>query len=161
VNYSNTEHLRLHGGGGTAQDTITINGTGGPNAFTATLDATVIAGLDLDGNAANDRHDFSVQVDGGTAIHGYELGQNAGPTNVSDLQLRGLGGDDTFAVSHFTGAVLDQIVLDGGPPSASDEVQISGTAAADTICYTANVWPRSSRSPAISWSMSSRRLSTH
>ncbi|MGE0755391.1 MAG: beta strand repeat-containing protein, partial [Pirellulaceae bacterium] len=108
INYSATETIAIQGGGGTGQDTLTLNGTGGPDAFTLT----------------------------GTGAGAGTTRTNAGPTitfagfgsTSSDLELNGQGGDDSFAITQVSNWAMDQIRVNGGSPAASDKLVIQGAA---------------------------------
>ncbi|MEX0675655.1 MAG: ELWxxDGT repeat protein [Pirellulales bacterium] len=51
--------------------------------------------------------------------------------DVVDLRLNGLGGDDTFNI--YAPQPYDEILVDGGAPSASDDLNLIGTAGAETL----------------------------
>ncbi|MFO0943474.1 MAG: dockerin type I domain-containing protein [Pirellulales bacterium] len=53
-------------------------------------------------------------------------------TNIFSLEARGLDGDDQFNVTGTLAAIAGGLVIDGGNPSASDSVNLSGAIAAVT-----------------------------
>ena len=118
VSFKNVEGVNLELGGGAAADVLTMQGTGGNNAFT------------LVGTGASSG---TARVDAGPLLTFTGLG-SAG----SDINLVGLGGDDLFSVTHFANWQVDDVNIDGGAPSASDAFQLSGTGGIDGFNYTAN-----------------------
>jgi hypothetical protein len=92
-------------GGGGSSDTLVYNGT--PAADKFTVAATTINGFAAEAITLNN-----------------QIAVNAPGTDVSNLRLNGLGGDDTFGLAG--GLPYASTVLDGGEPSASDIVSLSG-----------------------------------
>ncbi len=50
-------------------------------------------------------------------------------TNIFSLEARGLDGDDQFSVVGTLAAIAGGVVIDGGNPSASDVINLSGAVA--------------------------------
>ncbi len=93
---------------GTGADTLAVNGTHGNDHITANNDTVWV----------NDR-------------------APVGFSGFATLSLNGLNGDDTLSVSPATFApAVTAIFVDGGQPTASDELIVNGTAGNDTIFFT-------------------------
>ncbi len=118
TSFTGIEDITLDGGGGVGTDVVILNGTGADNAFT-------LAGTAALAGAA--------RVDAGPNITFTALGSLS-----SDITLNGLGGSDTFAVAHFADWQIDDVNVNGGPPSASDLFSLVGTGGADDFDYTPN-----------------------
>ena len=93
INFTTTEGISIDGGGGAGIDTLSLNGTGANNAFTLTGTAA-LAG--------------TAKVDAGPNISFANIGSGG-----SDINLNGLGGDDTFAVTTVASWGIDDVNIDG------------------------------------------------
>jgi len=107
INFVNTEEVDIDGGGGTGTDTFTVNGTDGGDTFV----------LDADGVL-----DGTLEISFGPSVEFDDFGDTS-----SDVTLNGEGGDDSYTViADVADWGLDDVTLDGGAPSASDSVSITG-----------------------------------
>ncbi|MFO0904332.1 MAG: dockerin type I domain-containing protein [Pirellulales bacterium] len=108
VSYDRIEGISITGDG---TGTATINGTNADN------DITII------GTAANA---FTASVDGGPAVLF---------TDMADVVVNALAGDDDVDVTVGLLAI-NSITINGGDPTASDELLINGTAGGDAVVFT-------------------------
>ncbi|MEZ6114401.1 MAG: hypothetical protein R3C99_25830, partial [Pirellulaceae bacterium] len=121
VNFTGSEQLEIDGDtpaavGGTGDDVLNLNGTGGADSFTVNGTGTLVG---------------VAQVNGGPDIRFRHFGSTS-----SDINLNGGDGDDQFVVSHPTNWQIGNVNVNGGLPTASDSFQLSISGADDTLAYT-------------------------
>ena len=117
ISYSGIEHIAINGGGGTGNDSITLNGTGANDVFTATAGGV--------GGTTG-----TAQVDAGPAITFTALGSSAGTSLTLN---QGGGGSDVFALTQAAAGNIPTVTVNGG---ATSTVTINGTASPDIIGVT-------------------------
>jgi len=123
INFDNVETIILDGGGGTDADEVTINGTADDDVITLTGTGAVAG---------------TAWVNDGPAIQFANLGDDALATvATSDITLDASAGDDVINLTYFASWQIDDLEVNGGSPSASDVVNLTGSADDDTISFLA------------------------
>jgi hypothetical protein len=115
LNFTGTKNVNFVGGGGAGSDSLTLDGTGGNDVFTATP-----GGVGATKGTA--------QVNSGPAVSLTGLGSGAGTA----LTLNGGGGSDTFSLTQAAAAngPIPSVNVNGG---ATSSVSVTGDGAADTF----------------------------
>ncbi|MDY0166305.1 MAG: NF038122 family metalloprotease, partial [Thermoguttaceae bacterium] len=103
VNFTGTERVSFDGGGGTGSDELTVNATGGDDVITVVGTGALSA---------------DIEVNAGPLLRFLDFGSTA-----SDLNLHGGNGDDRFSIAGIGDTMT--INVDGGNPTASDEVIVN------------------------------------
>ena len=113
LGYSNIQNLDYRGAGG--GDTVNLMGSAGPDTITVT---------ETNGAAA-----ATVTATGQPAISFSGLGGGATLNVMTD------GGDDMIIFNQAVNWGITTVNIDGGPPTASDTLQILGTGVADLFVF--------------------------
>ncbi len=89
--------------------------------------------VEFNGTAASDTFNITgttiqiLNATGGFVTNRYNL------TNIFQLEARGLDGDDQFNVTGTLAPITGGLVIDGGNPSASDELNLAGAIGAVAV----------------------------
>jgi hypothetical protein len=127
VHFADTETVSFDGGGGEGQDRVQVQGTDADNDFFLSA-------------APGQSSDGSISIDIAPLINFRNLGINAaGPS--SDITMLGLGGDDTFTISHEPAWQIDDVNIVGGTPFTGDTDSVlmlasNNLTSDDTVAYT-------------------------